>query len=155
MLAIAPRIDRAEAWVAAPPARVFAAWTDPALLARWLPPAGMTGRMLALEARPGGAFRMVLTHDDPRTPGKSGGGEDQVTAEFVTLDPPRHRAFVSRFASDDPAFQGDMRMDWTFVPEGAGTRVRIAATAVPPGISPQDHADGMAASLKNLAALFA
>lgn len=148
------RIDRAEASIAAPPAAVFACWTDPARLASWLPPSGMTGQIDRLDLRTGGAFRMVLRHDDPAIAGKSGGGEDMIAGEFLAVDPPRHLAFASRFASDDLAMQGTMRMDWHFDAEGAGTRLRLVATDVPPGISAADHAAGMGASLAQLAALF-
>jgi uncharacterized protein YndB with AHSA1/START domain len=148
------RADRAERLIAAPPGQVFACWSDPALLVRWLPPSGMSGRVDHFDLRPGGAFRLVLAYDDPAIAGKSGGGEDVIAGEFRTIDPPRHLAFVSRFASDDPLMQGTMRMDWHFDAEGAGTRLRIVATDVPPGISAADHAAGMGASLAQLAALF-
>ncbi len=36
-----------------------------------------------------------------------------------------------------------------------GTLVTIEATDVPPGISPEDHAVGLASSLENLAGLYA
>ncbi len=147
------RTDRAERLIAAPAARLFSCWTDPALLIHWLPPRGMSGRVDHFDPRPGGAFRLVLRNEDPEIAGKSGGGEDVVAAEFVALDPPRHLAFVSRFDSDDPQMQGVMRMDWHFDPEAAGTRVRITATHVPPGISAEDHADALASSLAQLAAL--
>ena len=149
----AGRTDRAERRIAAPAARLFGGWTDRAVLARWLPPQGMTGRVEVLDPRPGGAFRIVLSYLDPAEPGKSGGGEDVIAGQFVAVDPPVHLAFVSRFRSDDPRLQGEMRMDWHFDPDPMGTRVRIVATNVPPGISPEDHAAGMASSLARLAAL--
>ena len=150
---MAGRTDRADRVIAAPAGALFACWTDPALLVRWLPPAGMVGRIEVFDPRPGGPFRLVLTYEDRAVGGKSGGGSDVVAGQFVTLDPPRHLAFASRFRSDDPQFQGEMRMDWHFIPEGSATRVSIAATGVPPGISPEDHAAGMASSLAQLAAL--
>ena len=149
------RTDRAERLIAAPPAQVFACWSDAARLARWLPPTGMTARVDHFDPRPGGTFRLTLAYNDPAIAGKSGGGEDVVDGTFLALDPPRHLAFQTRFDSPDPAMQGTMRMDWHFDPTDTGTRVRIVATNVPPGISPQDHAAGMGASLAQLAALFA
>jgi uncharacterized protein YndB with AHSA1/START domain len=150
---MAERVDRASRLVAAAPERLFACWTDPAMLVHWLPPEGMSGRVEVFEPRPGGPFRMVLDYDDPEIHGKSGGASDVIAGQFVALDPPRHLAFVSRFRTDDPGFQGEMRMDWNFDPELAGTRVRIEARNVPPGIGADDHAAGMASSLKQLAAL--
>jgi uncharacterized protein YndB with AHSA1/START domain len=148
------RTDRAERLIAAPAARVFSCWTDPDLLVHWLPPEGMSGRVEAFDPRPGGHFRLVLTYEDRAIAGKSGGAQDVVAGRFVAVDPPRHLAFVSRFASDDPDFQGEMRMDWHFDPAPTGTRVRIVATEVPPGISAEDHAAGMGSSLAQLATLF-
>ena len=150
---MAGRTDRADRLIAARSEALFACWTDPALLVRWLPPSGMAGRVEVFDPRPGRPFRLVLTYQDSAVAGKSGGGSDVVAGQFVMLDPPRHLAFVSRFDSDDPQFQGEMRMDWHFTPEGPATRVSIVATGVPPGISPEDHAAGMASSLAQLAAL--
>ncbi len=149
----AGRTDRAGRLIAAPVSRVFACWTDPELLARWLPPRGMEGRVEVFDPRPGGAFRLVLSYLDPDEPGKSGGGRDVIAGQFVAIDPPVHLAFVSRFQSDAPDLQGEMRMDWHFDPEAGGTRVRIVASNVPPGIAAEDHAAGMASSLAQLAAL--
>ena len=148
----ARRTDGAERLIAAPAGVLFSCWTDPAMLVRWLPPRGMTGRVEVLDLRPGGPFRIVLAYDDA-TDGKSGDCSDVVAVQFVAVDPPRHLAFVSRFRSDDPDFQGEMRMDWMFDPEAGGTRVRITAQDVPPGISAEDHMAGMQSSLAQLAAL--
>jgi hypothetical protein len=55
------------------------------------------------------------------------------------------------FVSDDPAFAGTMTMTWELSANNSGTRVEIRADDVPAGISPEDHAIGMASSLANLA----
>ena len=148
------RIDTAARTIAATPEAIYQAWVDPDALARWLPPQGMACRIDAFEPRPGGQFRMVLTYLDPADGhhGKSGEGEDAVEGRFVTLE--RGRLIVQDivFRSDDPAFAGTMRMTWSFAPSGAGAAVMITAENVPPGITPEDHAAGLAASLENLAA---
>jgi hypothetical protein len=56
------------------------------------------------------------------------------------------------FVSDDPAYAGTMTMTWEVTAAGAGTRVDIVAEDVPDGISAEDHAAGLASSLRNLAA---
>jgi uncharacterized protein YndB with AHSA1/START domain len=147
------RTDKAERWIAAPPPVVFACWTDPATLVRWLPPAGMTGRIQMFDPRPSGPFRIVLAYDDTATQGKAGDGTDVIAGQFVVFNPPTHLAFTSRFHSEDPLFAGEMRMDWHYESAGSGTQVRIVASNVPPGISAEDHAAGMSASLAQLAAL--
>lgn len=145
------RTDTARREIGAPPATVFAALIDPAALVVWLPPAGMTGRIDHFDLRPGGTYRMVLTYDDPAVAGKSGGGADVVEARFVAIEPGLRVVQAVEFASDDPAMAGTMTMTWTVSPTATGSAVEIRAEDVPDGISAEDHAEGMASSLANLA----
>jgi Activator of Hsp90 ATPase homolog 1-like protein len=55
------------------------------------------------------------------------------------------------FVSDDPAFAGTMTMTWAVRAVDRGTRVEVTADDVPDGISADDHAAGLTASLDNLA----
>lgn len=49
----------------APVARVFEAWTTPAIVAKWWDPDGVPLRECAIDLRPGGVFRFVNQgHDD-------------------------------------------------------------------------------------------
>ncbi len=111
----------------------------------------MTGRFEKFEARPGGAYRMELTYKDPTTTGKSGGGADVVDAHFVELTPDVRVVQSVVFDSDDPAFAGTMTMTWELHEVDDGTEVVFRADDVPDGISADDHAAGMNASLDNLA----
>lgn len=54
---------RIERIMAAPPAAVWAAWTDPAKLARWWLPAPTTCRVDRLEVVPGGGFVTSMSDD--------------------------------------------------------------------------------------------
>ncbi len=130
--------------------QVYAALLDPVALETWLPPGNMVGRILAFDPRPGGIFRMELTYLDGST-GKSSEHSDVTEVTFVELL--RNERVVQRveFDSDDPSFAGTMTMTWSLREAGDGTTVEIRADDVPPGISPDDHANGMAASLNNLA----
>jgi uncharacterized protein YndB with AHSA1/START domain len=148
-----PRIDRTSRLVRASPEAVYRAFIDPALLVRWLPPKGARATLDRFEPRPGGAFEMTLTFQDPAAGGKTGAGTDVVRGSFVELVPSRRIAQLFTFKSDDPAFAGTMRMSWTLEPSLDGTRVTVTAENVPPGIRPQDHEAGMASSLSNLAEL--
>jgi uncharacterized protein YndB with AHSA1/START domain len=147
------RTDSATRVVDATPARAYAALVDAQALAAWLPPAGMTGRFERFDLRPGGSFRLVLTYDDAASgPGKAGGGSDVVEARILEVVPDERVSYAVDFESDDPAFAGTMTMTWEVVAEGDGSRVTVRADDVPAGISPEDHAAGMASSLANLAA---
>lgn len=147
-----PRTDTAWREIGASPASVFAALVDPVALAAWLPPAGMSGRFDHFDGRPGGSYRLVLRYDDPAVTGKSGGGADVVEARFVAIEPGVRVVQAVDFVSDDPAFAGTMTMTWEVSAAPAGSRVAIRAEGVPDGISAEDHAQGMASSLANLAA---
>jgi uncharacterized protein YndB with AHSA1/START domain len=46
--------------IKAPPAKVFAAWTDPALMARWLGPVGTVELVAKTDPRVGGRFEMKM-----------------------------------------------------------------------------------------------
>jgi uncharacterized protein YndB with AHSA1/START domain len=50
----------------APRERVFAAYTDPALIPRWWGPRRMTTAVAEMDVRPGGAWRFVMREGDGR-----------------------------------------------------------------------------------------
>ena len=146
------RTDRAETFVAAAPAAVWAAMIDPSRVARWLPPAGMTCRVEAWQPRPGGRLHVIMTYDDPSgAPGKSTADSDVVIGRFAAADPPARLEWVTRFDATGPEGTGDMTMVWTLTAVDGGTRVAVEARDVPPTISAEDHAEGLAASLRQLA----
>lgn len=147
------RTDIASRVVAAPVIRVYAALVDPEALVEWLPPDGMSGRFERFDARPGGAYRLVLTYADPSAAqGKTTAGSDIVDARFVELVPNARVVQAVDFVSDDPANAGTMTMTWALAAVNAGTNVHLRADDVPAGVSAEDHAAGMASSLANLAA---
>jgi len=147
------RTDSASRVIHADPERVFAALVDADALAQWLPPSGMTGRIERFDARPGGSYRLVLTYkEDVPGSGKSAPDSDIVEARFVDVVPNVRVVQEVDFVSDDPAFAGTMTMTWVVTVDDHGTLVEIRADDVPAGITPRDHAEGMASSLANLAA---
>src|ERR1700761_1022788 len=148
-----PRTDKESRVTAAPPERVWAALVDPEALLAWLPPGGMTGSFERFDARPGGSYRMVLTYSDASgKPGKATADSDIVEARFVDIVPGERVVQAVDFVSDDPAYAGTMIMTWEVTAAGPGTRVDIVAEDVPEGISAEDHAAGLASSLRTLAA---
>jgi uncharacterized protein YndB with AHSA1/START domain len=147
------RTDRASRVVEAPVGAAYAALVDAAALEAWLPPSGMSGRVEALDLRPGGELRIVLTYDDPAAgTGKTSADTDVVEARFAEIVPGVRVSYDVRFASADPAVAGIMTMTWSVSAVEGGTRVEVVAAGVPDGISAEDHATGMASSLENLAA---
>jgi uncharacterized protein YndB with AHSA1/START domain len=152
-LIMAGRTDTARRIIHATPEAIYDAFIDPEAQARWLPPSGMTGKFDAFDPRPGGRYRLTLTYSGAHAgAGKSSADADRVAGRFVELIPGERIVQTADFESDDPAFAGTMTMIWSLRPVSGGTEVTIEAFDVPPGISAEDHAQGMASTLANLAA---
>lgn len=147
-----PRTDRASRVIDASIERVFDALLDRDALEAWLPPSGMTAKFDRFNPTPGGSYRLVLTHVDPtNAPGKSSDDSDIVEARYVDIVRNERVVQAVDFIADDPAFAGTMTMTFAVEASSEGTRVEITAEDVPDGISADDHAAGMTASLDNLA----
>jgi uncharacterized protein YndB with AHSA1/START domain len=152
-LIMAGRTDTARRIIHATPEAIYDAFIDPEAQARWLPPAGMTGKFDAFDPRPGGRYCLTLTYSGAHAgAGKSSADADRVAGRFVELIPGERIVQTADFESDDPAFAGTMTMIWSLRLAPDGTEVTIEAFDVPPGISAEDHATGMASTLANLAA---
>lgn len=146
------RTDRASRLIKAPLATLYRAFVEPEALVRWLPPEGMTGEMLAFDAKAGGGYRMALRYDDEDQAGKTSEHEDVVAVRFLKLVPEKMILQAADFVSEDPAFAGTMTMIWSFEAAGEGARVAITCENVPQGIARRDHVAGLKSSLANLAA---
>lgn len=145
-----PRTDTKSRLVDAPSAQAYHAVLDPAALVEWLPPHGMTGRVLEFDARSGGRYRIELTYPAPGE-GKTSAGTDVSSGRFLDLQPDRRIVQTVEFESEDPAYAGEMIMTWSFATRSDGrTEVTVTAENVPPGISKADHDAGLASSLENL-----
>lgn len=150
---MAGRTDIGSRIIHASPQAIYDAFIDPDAQARWLPPEGMTGKFDRFEPWPGGHYRMTLTFEgDHATAGKSSANADTVEGRLVELIPGERIVQTADFESDDPAYAGTMTMTWSLRPVDDGTEVTIIASEVPRGISAEDHAQGLASTLSNLAA---
>jgi uncharacterized protein YndB with AHSA1/START domain len=146
-----PRIDSASRLISASPEAVFRAFAEPAAMEHWLPPDGMTGKMLHFDFREGGSYRIQLTYAEPQPEGgKTSEDSDEVEVRLTKLENGRRIEQEVTFESEEPSFSGVMRMKWTFEPQDEGTLVTIRAENVPEGIGPEDHAAGLNSSLENL-----
>lgn len=135
----------------ASPSVLYWAHLTPRSVAQWRAPAGMTGEVLAFEARKGGRFRMAFVYDDPAKRGKTSGQADVFEGEFADLIPGRKIVEKVRFESAGPDLAGVMTIITTFTPVPGGARVDVRIEDVPPGISEADHREGIRSSLENLA----
>lgn len=75
----------------ATPETLFAAWTEPALLARWFGPRSAQVLHCALDPRPGGALRFCHRFPD--------GMEVWVAGTYLEVQPPSRLVFTSTFTN--------------------------------------------------------
>ena len=126
-----------EVRVAARPETVFAFWTDPGKMARWM------GRDVRLDPRPGGEFRIDYN------------GSDIASGAFVEVDPPTRIVLTWGWeAAGDATPPGASTVEVDFVPDGDGTIVRLRHSGlVEEAVS--GHAEGWDQFLPSLVAAVA
>ena len=128
----------------APPDRVYRAFIDPDAMAKWLPPHGFAGRVLSMEARVGGSYRMQFTNF-------SNGQSHAFGGEYLELVPGERIVHTDSF--DDPNLPGEMRTTITFRPVLVGTEVTAVQEGIPAVIPTEMCYLGWQESLQLLALL--
>jgi uncharacterized protein YndB with AHSA1/START domain len=107
---------------AAPPARVFKAFIDPAAKCKWLPPNGFTGTVHHEDVRVGGTYRMSFTNFTTGSSHSFGG-------EYKEIVPGEKLRYTDKF--EDPNLPGAMDVTITFKKVSVGTEVHITQEGVP------------------------
>lgn len=122
--------------VQASPDRVFAAWTDPTELARWMTPIGRAEAEVDLRA--GGRFRIVML---------GAGTEIEHTGEYLEVRSPTVLSFtwISPYTGDEPSV-----VTVRLTPVGTGTQIELTHERLPEGAD-ADHARGWGSMLERLA----
>ena len=128
----------------APPERVYRAFLDPDAMAKWLPPHGFTGRVLQMDARVGGGYRMQFTNF-------SNGQSHAFGGTYLELVPGERIVHTDSF--DDPNLPGEMRTTITFRPVLVGTEVTAVQEGIPAVIPTEMCYLGWQESLQLLALL--
>ena len=113
-------------------------------MCKWLPPHGFTGRVLSLDARVGGSYRMQFTN-------LSSGGTHAFGGEYVELVPGERIVHTDRF--DDPNLPGEMRTTIQLKKVMTGTEVSIVQAGIPAVIPTEMCYLGWQESLQLLALL--
>ena len=108
--------------LAAPPAKVFRAFTEPDAMERWFPPNGFTATVHHMEARKGGTFRMSFTNFTT-------GSKIYFGGTFLELVPNERIVHTDRF--DDPNLSGEMTVTIVLKPVFCGTDLQITQEGIP------------------------
>ncbi|MBA4257057.1 MAG: polyketide cyclase [Polaromonas sp.] len=126
----------------APPERVYRAFLDPDAMAKWLPPHGFTGKVLAMDARVGGRYRMQFTQ-------LSNGHVHAFGGEYLELVP--NERIVNTDVFDDPHLPGTMRTTISLKAVSVGTELTAVQTGIPAAIPTEACYLGWQESLQLLA----
>jgi uncharacterized protein YndB with AHSA1/START domain len=128
----------------APPERVYRAFLDPEAMSKWLPPHGFTCKVLHMDARVGGSFKMAFTNF-------GNGGGNSFGGEYLALVPSEKIVYTDRF--DDPNLPGTMTTTITLKPVMCGTELLAVQEGIPAVIPVELCYLGWQESLSQLAAL--
>ena len=149
------RETRIRQCIAAPPAVVYRLLLDPAAIAAWKVPDGMTCQVHCFDAREGGRFRVSLTYTDRDAVGKSSAHTDTYEGSFVRLVPDQEVVERLAFDTPDARMQGWMTACYRLRATAAGTELLAIHSDLPAGVSLADNKTGWAMALHKLAALAA
>lgn len=139
--------------IRAPRTRVYQTLLDPAAVAAWKVPNGMTCCVHSFDAREGGSFRISLSYDLPTGAGKTTDQTDTYHGHFAKLVPNEQVVEIDEFETDDPALSGPMTITITLTDADGGTLLSALHEGLPPGVSPSDNEIGWSMSLAKLANL--
>jgi uncharacterized protein YndB with AHSA1/START domain len=106
----------------APAERLYRAFLDPDAMSKWLPPHGFTGKVLKMDAKVGGGYRMSFTNFGT---GKS----HSFSAIYTELVPHERIRHTEKF--DDPNLPGEMMVTTAFRKVACGTELEIVQEGIP------------------------
>jgi uncharacterized protein YndB with AHSA1/START domain len=128
--------------IAAPPAKVFRAWTDPKAVMRWFPQEGYEAAQTTIDLRPGGIYRWGLRKLPDGEPFFS-------TGRFIEIDAPRRLVCTWRWSSA-PETKDDTVITIEFQDRGGSTEVVLRHDRFPDVNMRNQHEQGWTHCLAQL-----
>lgn len=111
--------------IAAPPKKVFKAFTDADAIASWLPPYGFTAKVQEMNVKTGGHYKMSFSNF-------STGNSHSFGGEYIEIIPDQLLKYTDRF--DDPDLPGEMITTIQLRPVSCGTELIATQEGIPPAI---------------------
>ena len=115
-----------EGYFAAPPVRVFEAWTDPDIVMKWFGRGPDSLHSATIDLQQGGAWQFLESKNEEKTVGFEG--------EYLDIDPGRRLVFtwskVIAHATGEREATPKSRVEVVFSANGTGTVVRLVHSAV-------------------------
>ncbi len=113
-----------EVRIAARPETVYAFFTDPEKMARWM------GIEITLDPVPGGIFRVDIT------------GQNKANGHYVELTPHSRIVFTWGWEGDAAVPPGSTTVEVSLIPDGDGTVLRLMHSDLPTPESRERHSEG-------------
>ena len=129
-------------FINATPARVFAAWTDPAQLKQWFGPEWVQTREILAEAEVGGKFRWDLITGN--------GDEKTIAGEYRDIVPGKIIVVTWRHVDDEVWENRTSIVTVDFLDRDGGTELRLKHEHLPSEESRDDHNNGWNRMLNRL-----
>jgi uncharacterized protein YndB with AHSA1/START domain len=127
----------------APPGKVFAAWTDPEKMKRWMGPGEITAMRAESDTRVGGRYRIVM---------HMGGEAHDVSGAYREIVPNEKLVYTWAWKSTP---ERESLVTITFKPDGAGTLLTLAHEQFVDADARDRHQHGWTGALDKLEKLFA
>lgn len=127
--------------VAAPREAVWAAWTEPERMRRWLCPEGATLGRVEADVRPAGGYRLHMRGPE--------GEVYTVVGTYREVEPPARLVFTWDWAEEESAV-GDTVVTVLLESVEEGTEVVVVHTALPTAESAEGHRQGWESTLGRL-----
>ena len=126
---------------AAPPERVFRAWTTPAEMKQWKAPGDMTTPLAEVDLRPGGKYRIHMRAPD--------GAEHHLAGVYRVVEPPRKLVYTWRWENEPDAPETLVTVE--FVARGGATDLVLTHELFPTDAARQKHEAGWSGCFVKLA----
>jgi uncharacterized protein YndB with AHSA1/START domain len=127
---------------AAPREAVFAAWTDPAAIARWIGPRSIKAEVKSMVAKPGGTYRIAMHGSDGRIMNVGG-----VYREVV---PPERLVFTWAWEDDAGKPGHETLVTLTFRANGGATEMTLLHERFDDKATRDHHGEGWKGSFDKL-----
>ena len=129
--------------IKAPPAKVFAAWTDPTMMARWLGPVGTVELTAKTDSRVGGRYEMTMRMPDD---------EHNVSGVYREFEPNRKLVFTWAWRSMP---ERESLVTVELKADGDGTLLTLTHSQFSDEPARDRHQEGWTGTLGKLEQLFA
>ncbi|MBW3554844.1 MAG: SRPBCC domain-containing protein [Gemmatimonadetes bacterium] len=141
----ATRSVRLERVIRADREKVFRAWTEAGQMKRWFAPQGFTIPEAEVDARPGGAFRVMMRAPD--------GSEHVAHGAFRRVEPPALLTFTWAWESAAAGEPEETLVTVELTEEGGSTRVLLVHEGFATEAERESHAEGWTSCVEQLVTL--